>query len=353
MEYQSDRERSLPLFLVMSLAVHALLFLIGPQLVSGILPSLQPGDQGGLTYVTLVDAPLTERPRAAVQAPAQRPEARPLPESRPEPQPSNTPEPVMVPEVPVENAAPTPTNNRPQTVESVVAEPAQPEPTVVAARPEPTAAEEAVQPRPVAQPVQPTPVPVLTSERGEIVVADTTATADNSADPAGATASSAVQGEPRQSVQPPQRTQSVEPLPSGTAAAEDVASAAPDAEIAQEPALPPAGESMVRDFGGSTFPKNAVGLVQGTVTVEVAAIVGADGRVLETVIVDGSGISVVDTHATNVVTHLIPFKPYDDTYEIRIFITFNSDEQSRLLFRYGEFINSPPTVGTYSSDGGR
>lgn len=353
MEYQNDRERSMPLFLLVSMAVHALLFLIAPQVISGILPSFQPGDQGGLTYVTLVDGPVTQRPKAAVNAAAQKPQARPLPESRPEPQPSDVPEPVRVPESPAETAAPEPANIQPQPVETVAAEPVQSAPATEATRPEPTASPEQVQPRPAPQPVQPSQEPVLTSERGEVAVADTTTAAQSTAEPAAASTTSVAEGEPRQSVQPPQQTQTVERLPAGTDSSEDVPSSAPDAEIASEPELPPAGESMVRDFGGSTFPKNAVGLVQGTVTVEVAAIVGADGNLLESVVVDGSGISVVDTHASNVVTHMIPYKPYDDTYEIRVFITFNSDDQSRLLFRYGEFIKSPPTVGSYASDGGR
>lgn len=332
MENQFERERSLPLFLLVSMAVHALLFLFGPHLVSGLFPSFQLGDQGGLTYVTLVDVPVTERARAPVPAAARLPQARPQPQALPQPP---APAPVRQEVAPVERTAlPEPEAKPP------VPQP-QPEPAPVAVLQTP--------PRPVAEAPRPVPEPepVLTSPTGETVVP---------AEPVQVAAESPSSDDVAAAVETAPATQVVEDVheePVGTNALEDLAAAAPDAEPAEEPRLPPAGESMVRDFGGSTFPKNAVGLVQGSVTVEVAAVVGADGQILEAIIVEGSGISVVDTHAQNVVLRLIPFRPYDDVYELRVFITFDSADQDRLIFRYGEFITSPPTLGRYAVDGGR
>lgn len=362
----TERERSLPLFLLLSMALHGLLFLYAPQLVGGLFPSAQPGDQGGVTFITLVDAPALERPRAAVAEAARRPQARPTPQALPEPkppaeqvlpervaaaaQPAPEPRPVQVEEVIAERTAPEPAHERPQPVQAAAAPRPAPEQSPVAERPEP-AAPVVTQAPPVASAPAAAPEPVLTSEHGEnAVAAAPSATLDSAAGSAGAPSVPA--GETRRAEAPPQRTAAGDTSAAGGDARSDVASAAPDAEIAPQAQPPPTGESMVRDFGGHTFPKNAVGLVSGAVTVEVAAIVGEDGHVIEVVLISGSGISVVDNYALNVVQRGIPFKPYDSPYEARVLITFDS-RQEHLIFRYDGLIKSPPTVGRLAAGGAR
>ena len=357
----------MPLFLLLSMAVHGLLFLIGPHLVAGLLPSFQPGDQGGLTYVTLVEAPPTERPRAAVAAAARQPQARPTPQALPEPkppvaaepaptpvaasQPAPEPRPAPVQEVVAQRTAPQPADDRPQSVTPTASARPSPEPAAVQERPQ-AVAPVPQQPTPVVQASERAQQPTLTSERGTFAVADAATAVQQESTAGSAAATTATAGEPRRAEADPQASAPGAGAPSGSGAREDVVSSAPSAQIAPEPQLPPAGESMVREFGGHTFPKNAVGLVNGAVTVEVAAVVGADGRIIEAVIINGSGISVVDTYARNVVERGIPFKPYDAPYEMRIFITFDS-RQEHLVFRYDGLIKSPPTVGSLAAGGAR
>ena len=74
-----DRDRRMPVSFLISMILHALLFLIAPHVATGLFSGFQPGDQGGLTYVTLVDVAMPERPRATVAEAARRPQAIPIP----------------------------------------------------------------------------------------------------------------------------------------------------------------------------------------------------------------------------------------------------------------------------------
>ena len=50
-----------------------------PMLPRDCFRDFEPGDQGGLTYVTLVDVAMPDRPRATVAEAARRPQAIPEP----------------------------------------------------------------------------------------------------------------------------------------------------------------------------------------------------------------------------------------------------------------------------------
>jgi len=199
--------------------------------------------------------------------------------------------------------------------------------------------------QPVAQSLPPEVQQVLTSDRGETVVPVAPPAAVTPQPSAAAPATTALTGDPARAEPTRPEPSGGRPATSGSGASEDVSSAAPSAEISAEPQLPPTGESMIADFGGSRFPSKAIGLFSGTLTVEVAAIVGANGEIIEPVMISGSGIPDIDSHALNVVRHSVRFRPHTEIYEVRVFISFDHDER-RLLYRTSDFITAPPTVGS-------
>ena len=83
-----ERERNMPVFIFISMVVHSLLFLFGPQIASTLLPAIHPGEQGGVAYVTLIDAAPVTQLRAAVPRSAVTPQSTPEPRERPEPRPA-------------------------------------------------------------------------------------------------------------------------------------------------------------------------------------------------------------------------------------------------------------------------
>lgn len=319
-----ERERNLPIFIFVSMVMHSLLFLFGPQIVSTLLPGYQPGDQGGVIYVTLIDAPPVTEIRAAVPRSAIMPQSTPEPKARPEPRPAEA---ATV--APASTPAPQPTAREsvslPQNRSVAVAERPRPSPI-----PAPEPAES-----------QPAAAPALVNERGpvELPTAPTPRVESTPLEEAQAPASAPSSQAASEAGQP------AGPEASGSGALEDVPSSAPGAQPSAEPALPPTGLSMVNSFGGAIFPKDAVGLVTNVVTVEVAAIVSPEGRVLETVIIRSSGIDYVDNHARTLASRSIQYKPHEETYEIRIFITYNGRERT-LSYDVGDFVRIPPTVGS-------
>ena len=351
----------MPIFLLASMALHALLFLIAPQLVEGLFPTLERGEQGGVTLITLIDVLPPEQPRAAVSEAARMPRSRPQPAPNPEPQqplrqvtptpasqpapqaaqaPQPAPAPSTAPQV-----RPEPADARPQAtatqVESVPTAQPSPQPE---RRPSPATAE-LPRPEPAPQARPQVQEPVLTSESG-VRVAETTPGAPETETAAPADATTAVLGEPAAS-EVSSGGGEREPAESGSGAETDEASSAPSAVIAPEPALPPTGQSMIASFGGALYPKDAVGLLQRPVTVQVAAVVDPDGRVIEGVVIEGSGYPYIDEYAFNIATRAVRYKPYTDIYEVSVFITFNPGENS-LTYRVGDFIKVPPTVGSFA-----
>ncbi len=361
-----ERERSFPLFFLVSMALHALLFLIAPQLIEGLLPSFQSGEQGGVTLITLVDVVPPEQVRAAVSEAARQPQSRPQPAPNPEPQveprqqaptptqtptpqpeaqPVETPRPVSPP-TPAAQIQPEPADIRPvatavQVEDAPNAQPA-PQPERVAS---PTVAQQS-RPTPVSEAPVPVQQPVLTSDSGVRVAASDPGSTASTASAAPASPSTINQGESATTASDiPSPSASAEE--SGTGADQDVTSAAPTAEISPEPALPPTGQSMILTFGGSLYPKDAVGLLQRPVTVKVAAIVSPDGTVLEGIVVDGSEIAYIDEYAYNVATRAVRYRPHSEIYEVSVFVTFDPVENA-LSYRVADFISVPPTVGSFA-----
>lgn len=360
---ETERERSLPLFLLVSMALHALLFLYAPQLVEGLFPSFDSGEQGGVTLITLVDVVPPKQVRAAVSEAARQPQSRPQPAPNPEPQPEvrqevttpapqPDPRPVEAPEpaaqpVPAVEIRPEPADVRPLATATQVetapnAQPA-PEPE---RRPSPTPAEQA-RPAPAEEARPQVQQPVLTSESGVRVADAAPAAAASESSTVPAAASAAVQGEVPATTEFPATSSGASTSESGTGAAEDVASSAPAAEISPEPALPPTGQSMVLTYGGSQYPKDAVGLLQRPVTVQVAAIVSPDGVVLEGIVIEGSGIAYIDEYAYNVATRAARYKAYSDIYEVSVYVTFDP-VRNDLSYRVADFVKVPPTVGSFA-----
>lgn len=108
---------------------------------------------------------------------------------------------------------------------------------------------------------------------------------------------------------------------------------------------------MIQDFGGATYPSKAIDVLQRTVTVEVAAIVSPEGRVEEVYLIDASGVSVIDEHALGVARLATRYRPYSETYEIRIYLTFDPARRS-LAVRVSDFITVPPSIGTHARPAG-
>lgn len=353
--YDLERERRMPLFILISMLLHALLFLFAPQLLSGVLSGMHAGDQGGLTYITLVDVAVPETPRAAVAEAARRPQAtaapRPLPEparpaeSRAEttPAPAQTQPQATVPEVRAELVQPQPQEERPQAVTPAPAQPA----------PEP-----APRPDPVPEPFQSTTSeigqaeataslqPVLTAVGGPRTLPTVAAPPRVEESPGASEAATAVSGPPAASEEAA-GAPSGGAEPGGTGAPEDVSSALPNAEVSAVPAMPPTGVSMIRAAGGLGWPKNFVGVLTRTLTVEVAVIVDPAGNVLETVVTQSSGVEYIDDYSRTVASRGITYRPYDEIYEIRVVLVYDPDERS-LSHRVDGFIKAPPTVGSHA-----
>lgn len=331
-----ERERNMPVFIFISMVVHSLLFLYGPQIASTLLPAFQPGDQGGLSYVTLIDAAPVSQARAAVPRSAVTPQSTPEPRERPEPRPAQA-QAVAPPSPP---PAPEPARQGVSAPQSPAVSPAERPQVSPAPAPAP-----AVESRPSApEPVQESTTagaPVLTSERAPVEIPETLAPR---VEPAPAAPQEASEGAAQAAGSGSGETVAG-PEESGSGALEDVPSSSPGAEPSPEPALPPTGLSMVNSFGGAIFPKDAVGLITGVVTVEVAAVVSPEGRVIETVVIRPSGIDYIDNHAQTLASRGIQFKPYQEAYEIRVMVTYNGRE-STISYDVGDFIRVPPTVGS-------
>lgn len=370
MDY-GNRQRNTPLFLLISLALHALLFLIGPRLTAGLIPGFKPGEQGGVTYITLVDVMVPEQPRASVVEAARRPQAtpepRPLPEPAPEPEEASTPEPEPEPPAPepvepqvvqpVARVEAMPVAERPQEPQPQAVQPSAadsprpveaPERTVELSTPEP------VEPEQIQVAVTPEPLPVLTSESGRDA-APTTAPPERVEEASSASrATDADPGEPARAEITSQPEASPQPESGGTGASEDVPSALPDAETGPEPVLPPTGISMVREFGSNEFPKDAVDLLNGTETVEIVVLVSPEGQAVDTQLITSSGISYLDEYALNLAGAnrgpAIRYMAYDEEYEIRVFVTFESfldaqgGRRSTISYRFGDRVTIPSAL---------
>ena len=351
-----ERERRMPVFFLISIVLHALLFLIAPRVPSGLFAGLFPGDQGGLTYVTLVDVTTPERPRAAVAEAARRPQAIPQPQPRPEPAPpaeqQAKPEPgparseaeVRVPEVRAEVIQEQPQEEKPTAVTPSVAE-ARPQPEARPATPAeaPSASDAEVGDVEVAA----TLTPVLTAPQGTRPVPAVPAPPQVEEEVSSRAATAAESGPPAQSELPAGEESASASEPGGTGARENVSSAAPNAELSTEPALPPMGLSMISSPGSYGWPKNFVGVINRALTVEVAVIVDPAGNVLETVVTSSSGIDAIDDYSVTVATRGMTYRPYDETYEIRVVFIYDPEARS-LTHRVDGLIKVPPTVGSFA-----
>src|SRR5690606_27362405 len=337
--YDFEDQRRMPVFIFISMVLHALLFLIAPHVISGVFSVSYAGDQGGLTYLTLVDAAIPERPRAVAAQAARRPQATPAPRPLPEP---SVPAPARTEPAP----APAPVPEQPRAPE-VQAPAAQPEPRQ---QPEPPSPAPAPAPEnPAGAPAEEATAalqPVLTASQGPPTapVVNAPPRVEEPAEASGATA--ALSGPPaRTDDAAGERSGGAEP--GGTGATDDVPLSLPGAEAAAEPALPPMGESMIRVPGGLGYPKNAVGLISRPVTVEVAVIVDPSGRVVETVVTQSSGIDYIDDYSQTVASRGIVYLPSDEMSEIRVVLVYDPRESS-LTHRVDGFIKAPPTVGSFA-----
>lgn len=331
-----ERERNMPVFIFISMVVHSLLFLFGPQIASTLLPAIHPGEQGGVAYVTLIDAAPVTQLRAAVPRSAVTPQSTPEPRERPEPRPAQA-QTVAPPSPP---PAPEPARQSVNAPQNPVVSPAERPQVSPAQAPAPAVESRPATPEPVQESAT-AGAPVLTSERAPVEIPEAPAprvepepVAPQLANEGAAETAGGGSGE-----------SAAGPEESGSGALEDVPSSAPGAEPSLEPALPPTGLSMVNSFGGAIFPKDAVGLITGVVTVEVAAVVSPEGQVIETVLIRSSGIEYIDNHAQTLASRGIQFKPHHETYEIRVMVTYNGRE-STISYDVGDFIRVPPTVGS-------
>lgn len=351
--YDYDRDRRMPVSFLISMILHALLFLIAPHVATGLF-SGYPGDQGGLVYVTLADVAMPERPRAAVAEAARRPQATPEPRPRPEPQassqqnpapqPAPTPEPerTPVPEVRAEVVQEQPQEERPVAVNPATAPP-RPEPSVQPT-PSPPAPEPAPQEQQGESAVTAAMVPVLTAPESPRVVPTVSAPERIQHETAANETTAAQTGAPAQSESPAASGEAGGGEQGGTGANEDVSSALPNAEVSAEPALPPTGESMVRAAGGMGWPKNFVGVLTRTLTIEVAVVVDPQGNVVHAEPITRSGIEYIDDYSVTVASRGITYRPYDETYEVRVILHYDPEARS-LTYRVDGLIRTPPTVG--------
>ena len=349
-----ERERRMPVFFLISIILHALLFPIAPRVPSGLFAGLFPGDQGGLTYVTLVDVTMPERPRAAVAEAARRPQAIPQPQPRPEPAPpaeqQTEPGPAQseveanVPEVRAEVIQEQPQEEKPTAVTPSVAE-ARPEPEARPVTPAEAPAASDAEAGDVE--VAATLTPVLTAPQGDRPVPAVPAPPQVEEEVSSRVATTAESGPPARSESPAGEERAAASEPGGTGARENVTSAAPNAELSTEPALPPMGMSMIRSPGSFGWPKNFVGVINRALTVEVAVIVDPAGNVLETVVTSSSGIDAIDDYSVTVATRGMTYRPYDETYEIRVVFIYDPEARS-LTHRVDGLIKVPPTVGSFA-----
>lgn len=189
--------------------------------------------------------------------------------------------------------------------------------------------------------------PVLTAEEATRPVPTVPAPSRVEEEVASQAATTADPGPPSQSELPAGSDAADASEEGGTGAREDVTSAAPNAELSTEPALPPTGISMVRSAGATGWPKNFVGVLNRALTVEVAVIVDPSGNVLEAVVVTPSGIDAIDDYSVTVATRAITYRPYDETYEIRVILVYDPEARS-LTHRVDGLIKAPPTVGSFA-----
>lgn len=355
--YDYDRDRRMPISFLISMALHALLFLIAPHVASGLFSGFRAGDQGGLIYVTLADVAMPERPRAAVVEAARRPQAIPEPKPRPEPQassqqnpspqPTPAPEPQRnpVPEVRAEVVQEQPREERPVAVNPATAPP-RPEPSV-----QPTPATAAPEPAQQDQQgdsaVTASMVPVLTAPESPRVVPTVSAPVRIQEEAAANDTTAAQTGPSAQNESPASSGEAGGAEQGGTGAQEDVSSALPNAEVSAEPALPPLGESMVRAAGGMGWPKNFVGVLTRTLTIEVAVVVDPQGNVVYAEPITRSGIEYIDDYSVTVASRGITYRPYDEPYEVRVVLHYDPEARS-LTHRVDGFIRTPPTVGPFA-----
>lgn len=349
-----DRDRRMPISFLISMVLHALLFLIAPHVATGLFSGVRPGDQGGLIYVSLVDVAVPERPRATVAEAARRPQAIPDPRPRPEPQrapeptpspqpaPTPAPERTPVPEVRAELVQEQPQEERPVAVNPATAPP-RPEPSAQPV-PSPAASEPSQQEEQGESQATAAMAPVLTAPESVRSVPTVSAPPRIQEETASNETTAAETGPPVQSESPAASGETGGSEEGGTGAQEDVSSALPDAEISSEPALPPTGESMVRAAGATGWPKNFVGVLTRTLTIEVAVVVDTQGNVVYAEALNSSGIEYIDDYSVTVASRAITYRPYDEPYEVRVILHYDPEARS-LTHRVDGFIRTPPTVG--------
>lgn len=328
------REKSMPVFVFVSMCFHALLFLYAPQLIAGLVPTFESGHQGGLTYVTLVDINTPEPARAVVDGDARTPQSQSQPASTPDPAP-------RVEDVSEVHSNATPTPER-EPVEQRPQPTSPPEPTVnVRAE---TPPEPAPNPEPV---VRETPTTdTLVVDRGERIIPSATVVPVVVAEtPELTKRAESVPAPTAQMTPSPEAIErpAVSGSDSGSSQPEDTLSRAPDAQQSNEPVLPPTGESMTEMQGGLIYPKQAVDFLRQSVTVRVETIVNEAGEVIEVIIAESSGIEPIDNHAAALASRGITYSPHDSMYKLDVYVTYNHDDRS-LSYRVGEFIQSVPTT---------
>lgn len=320
-------------FLLISIVLHAIVFLTYPQWSSLFESDLPSSGEGGVIQVFSVQSTVpslpssvvdpvsqTTRPRVTEprpqpdQPPVQNAVAQPLPPEVPEPaapQPSPTPDPVMeeptIPERIAESEIPTPEVPKPaepQAESTAAATVGEGELLTSESGPEVVLPDSSLGSEEVIPPTQPHPQPQ------ELPASEANVGASGSG--------TGIQGE----------DDSAGTSQSGTG----------EADAAPPPPPPPPTGRVIGAAAGNfrvNYPKNAEHLgVQGTV--QLQALISASGEVLDITLVRSSGHTLLDTHAGLVAANY-PWPSDVDVYWAEVFVDFRyQDDQFSADIRFGE-----------------
>lgn len=333
MLYNDHDEQSMNKFVLVSLILHAILFITYPQW-SSILVSDNAGiERGGVIQVMNIESsptrqlsPVTDRqsraevprvtePRPTPEPPEREAVAQVAPEIEEPALPRPAPRPEPEPEPRVQDRAVVPAEPSPPQPE------VQPEP-----EPEPVP-EEQVTPEPDTPPA---PSEILTSDRGtEIALEEQTPVAPEETAPA----QERPETEPRETEDDRAEagTTDNDQGPSGSgdsavggdqdnAGAQDSGSG--EEEIAPPPPPPPPSGRSVHLGGGSpVYPKDAEDEgVEGTVGLEV--VVAADGTILKVDVISSSGDQRLDRQARRTIEQLWQFQGAELDYVLLLDVEF-------------------------------
>ncbi len=321
-------------FLLISIVLHAIIFLTYPQW-SSIFESDVPGTgDGGVIQIFNVQSTVPSLPSPVVDPVSQttRPrvtEPRPLPEQPPVENAVAQPLEPEVPEPAASQPSPTP--------DPVMEEPTIPERVTESEIPTPEIPEPAEQPQTESTAAATVGEgELLTSESGqEVVLPDRSLGSEEVVPP--------TQPHPQPQELPPSEA-NVGASGSGTGiqGEDDSAgvsqSGTGEADAAPPPPPPPPSGRVIGAAAGNfrvSYPKNAEHLgVQGTV--QLQAVISAAGEVLDITLVQSSGHTLLDTHAGLVAANY-PWPSDVDNYWAEVFVDFTyQEDQFSADIRFGE-----------------